>query len=180
MTLHKTDLVKVLVEWTCSVVVALSMLAYGLGKYWQFGQLHDSQQPLSSLSGMQLMWAFYGYSKTYPIILGLAEVSGALLLLIPGTRLIGALLLSIILSNVIIQDIIYGVHPGALFAACLYQTMLFLILGLHRKKLYLAWKNLLLPSARPHILIIGIAVLLAFVLKYLEIFGTRALLSGWE
>ena len=187
MTLREPLNARHIAEWALVFVVTLSMLAYGLGKYWQFGQLHDTDQTVSELSGMQLMWAFYGYSKTFPILLGIAEVTGALLLLVPRTRILGALLLSILLVNIIIQDIIYGVHPGALFAACLYQLMLLFILGWHRKKLYQAWQSLLIQrSERPAtsrktlIWIISIAALLAFVLKYLEIFGTRAVLSGWN
>ncbi|MDP4821242.1 MAG: DoxX family protein, partial [Saprospiraceae bacterium] len=145
MTLREPFNLRRIAEWALVFVVTLSMLAYGLGKYWQFGQLHDPDQTVSELSGMQLMWAFYGYSKTFPMLLGIAEVLGALLLLVPRTRILGALLLSILLINIIIQDIIYGVHPGALFAACLYQLMLLFILGWHRKKLYQARQSLLLP-----------------------------------
>lgn len=183
MTLREPLNLRRIAEWALVFVVTLSMLAYGLGKYWQFGQLHDTNQTVSELSGMQLMWAFYGYSKTFPILVGIAEVLGALLLLVPRTRILGALLLSILLINIIIQDIIYGVHPGALFAACLYQLMLLVILGWHRKKLVQAGQSLLLPrsehpatSRKTLIWTISIAALLAFILKYLEIFGTRALL----
>ncbi len=162
MTLREPFNLRRIAEWALVFVVTLSMLAYGLGKYWQFGQLHDPDQTVSELSGMQLMWAFYGYSKTFPMLLGIAEVLGALLLLVPRTRILGALLLSILLINIIIQDIIYGWH---------------------RKKFVQAGQSLLLPrsehpatSRKTLIWTISIAALLAFILKYLEIFGTRALL----
>jgi uncharacterized membrane protein len=62
--------------------------------------------------------------KPFVILLGIVEVSGGLLLLIPKNRLLGVIFLSGILLNVIAQDIFYEVHPGALKVAILCQTIL--------------------------------------------------------
>lgn len=162
--------------------VALSMLAYGIGKYWQFGigREMDIHKPVSELSGMELMWAFYGYSDTYPLILGIAEILGALLLVLPKTRLLGGFLLSTLLVNIIIQDVIYGVLWGALMAACIYQTMLLLIFWMHRNKLLSAYRSLLPDRSQAiplfslrGVVFLALAGLLAIFLKYLEIFGPR-------
>lgn len=171
-----------IMEWALVFATALSMFAYGIGKYWQFGigREMDIQKTVSELSGMELMWAFYGYSDAYPIILGLLEILGAFLLLIPRTRLIGVLLLSTILVNIIIQDIIYGVLWGALFSACVYQGMLLLICWFRREQVKTAFAALTQKSPaqqhRPfifHLLLFFLAFILAIILKYLEIFGPR-------
>lgn len=92
---------------------------------------------------MQLMLAFYGYSKAFAITLGFFEITGALLILIKKTRIIGCLFTSTILVNVILQDIYFGVHFGALLAAIIYQIILLIILWLNRVKLSTGIKILL-------------------------------------
>lgn len=171
-----------IMEWALVFATALSMFAYGIGKYWQFGigREMDIQKTVSELSGMELMWAFYGYSDAYPIILGLLEILGAFLLLIPRTRLIGILLLSTILVNIIIQDIIYGVLWGALFSACVYQGMLLFICWFRKDQISRAFAALTqIPTADLsyplsfRLLLFILAIFFALFLKYLEIFGPR-------
>ena len=101
-------------EWAISIFVAGYMLVYGGGKFIQFGDISAYTQPLNSYKGMELMWAFYSYSKTYAVLLGILEIAGSVLLLIPKFRLIGGVLLSTILVNIILQDAFYGVHLGAM------------------------------------------------------------------
>lgn len=95
------------------------------------------------MTGMELMWAFYGYSKAFAITLGIFEILGGLLILIKKTRIIGCIFTSTILVNVIFQDIYYGVHLGALKAALLYQILILIILWLNKDKLIRAAKTLL-------------------------------------
>jgi hypothetical protein len=132
MQLKKQDYYYIF-EMALVMSVAFSMLLYGIGKPLQFSNSSISQKPISALTGMELMWAFYGYSKVYPIIIGVFEIVGALLLLFRKTRLIGGLVITSILFNVILQDIFFGVNEGALKAALLYQAMVFIIFWLNRK-----------------------------------------------
>lgn len=81
------------------------MFIYGFGKLFQFEGAAEIDKTVSELNGMQLMWAFYGYSKSFAITLGIFEVIGGLLILIKRTRIIGCLFTSTILINVILQDI---------------------------------------------------------------------------
>ena len=66
------------------------------------------------------------------LLLGALELTAAGLLLFRPTRLLACLLASTILVNVILQDVFYGVHAGALMAALLYQIALLVILWLNR------------------------------------------------
>lgn len=143
--LTKEKLIELL-EWAMVIFVALNLFAYGLGKVVQFGELTDSKTTLSQLKPMQLMWAFYGHSKTYAIILGVFEVFGSLLFLLPKTRILGGFLLSGILINVILQDYFYEVHIGALISAIFYQLLICFVLFLNRKTIIDGIKSLVVKK----------------------------------
>lgn len=121
-------------ENAISWIVVFAMFIYGGGKILQFNGASEIDKTVSEMTGMQLMWAFYGYSKSYAITLGLFEIIGGTLILIKRTRIIGCLFTSTILVNVILQDIYFEVHLGALKAAILYQLLLLLILWLNKDK----------------------------------------------
>ena len=142
MNLSKKDKIEIF-ENAISWVVVLAMLIYGGGKIIQFQETAGIDKTVAEMTGMELMWAFYGYSKAFAITLGIFEVVGGILILIKKTRLIGCLFTSIILINVILQDIFYGVHVGALKAAILYQLLILIILWLHKDKIMSSLKTLL-------------------------------------
>lgn len=120
--------------------VALSMFVYGISKTVQFSATADMDDPVNSLSGQQLMWAFYGYSLTYAKFLGVMEMLGSALLLFRRTTLLGCLVVTTILVNVIAQDIAYGVLEGALRAAIIYQVFTLFIVLLNRERVVGVWK----------------------------------------
>ena len=70
-----------IIEDASVLVVSISMMMYGIGKIMQFPMTTDITKKVSDLSGQELMWAFYGYSKSFPIILGILETVGGVLLL---------------------------------------------------------------------------------------------------
>jgi hypothetical protein len=139
---------KEVLETALSWIVVLGMFIYGFGKLVQFGGASEFDKPVSELSGMELMWAFYGYSFPFAVVLGVLEVSGGVLIFFRKTRLLGCFFTSTILINVILQDIFYGVHLGALKAALLYQFILFYLLWAHRKRVFSAIHQLLIPRVR--------------------------------
>jgi hypothetical protein len=142
MNLTKKDKLEIF-ENAISWIVVLAMLIYGLGKVIQFEDAVDVNKTVAEMTGMQLMWAFYGYSKSFVITLGIMEVTGGILILIKKTRLIGCLFTTAILLNVIMQDIFFGVHLGALKAAIIYQLFIFVIFLLHKEKMIASIKTLL-------------------------------------
>ncbi|MES2517664.1 MAG: hypothetical protein V4585_06130 [Bacteroidota bacterium] len=130
-----------IVEISSVLVVSTAMIMYGIGKFVQFPATVDITKKVSELSGQELMWAFYGYSKAFPIILGILETLGGVLLLFRQTRLLSTILLSTILVNVILQDIIYHVNQGALIAAIIYQLLIFGILVINKERVVLIFKS---------------------------------------
>ena len=142
MNFDKKDKIEIL-ENSISWIVVLAMFIYGGGKLIQFDGAIEIDKTVSELTGMELMWAFYSYSKSFAMTLGIIEIIGGILILIKKTRIIGCLLTSTILVNVIFQDIYFGVHLGALKAAILYQILILIILWLNKKKLIRGIKILL-------------------------------------
>lgn len=166
------ELLTRIIETSSVLAVSLSMALYGIGKIVQFkGSYNDNINKLvSELSGMELMWTFYGYSQSFPILIGIIETLGALLLLIKKTRLIGALLLSFILINIIIQDIIYDIP--ALFSASFYQLLILVIIWIN-KDVFLSSINAILINKNiknNNLIVIYSASFIVFILlKFLEL-----------
>lgn len=177
MQLKKQDYIYIF-EMALVISVSFSMFIYGIGKPMQFSNPDIQQKAVSALTGMELMWAFYGFSKVYPIIIGVFEIVGALLLLFRKTRLMGGLVITSILFNVILQDIIYGVNMGALKAAIVYQSMVCVIFWLNRKTLFALLQFYFdqfnaLPERGNKWVVLVLAGLGALVLKVAEAFLTH-------
>ncbi len=136
---NKIEIFENAISW----IIVFAMFVYGGAKIIQFNGASDIDKSVSELTGMELMWAFYGYSKSFAATLGIFEIIGGLLILIKRTRVIGCLFTSTILVNVIFQDIYFGVNRGALKAAILYQLLILIILFLNREKLIRSIKALL-------------------------------------
>jgi hypothetical protein len=142
---NKKDRIEIL-ENAISWIVVLAMFIYGGGKLIQFDGATEIDKTVSELTGMELMWAFYSYSKSFAITLGILEIIGGILILTKKTRIIGCLFTSTILVNIIFQDIYFGVHLGALKAAILYQLLILIILLLNKEKLITSIKTLLISD----------------------------------
>ncbi|WP_248574825.1 hypothetical protein [Flavobacterium sp. H122] len=133
LKLSKKDLFQI-IENALVWIVTLAMSIYGIGKVVQFKGAAEINKTVNEMTGMELMWAFYGYSENYVLILGFLEVLGGLLLFFRKTRIIGCVLISTILINIILQDIFYKVNAGALRAAILYQMCIVAILWFNKEK----------------------------------------------
>ncbi len=166
-----------ILENAFSYVVILAMLAYGFGKIVQFNGAAKTNLKISEMTGMQLMWAFYGYSKPFVYTLGALEIIGGILILFKRTRLIGCLFVSTILVNIIIQDIFYDVNIGALKAAILYQALILFIFYFNREKIVTVWKILTQKEKKSEtfknrLLILLISGLLFVILRVAEYYVT--------
>lgn len=176
MHLAKKDWLQIL-ENALAYIVALAMVAYGVGKLVQFKHAQNISTPVSELTGMQLMWAFYGYSRPFVLTLGVLEVVGGLLILVKRFRLIGCLLVSSILINIILQDIFYDVNIGALRAAILYQFAIIIVFIINKHIVIDVWKklvhtNLANESLKKKLFIILISVVLFVSLRIIEYYIT--------
>lgn len=169
-----------ILENAFSYVVVLAMLIYGFGKIVQFNSAASTPLRVSEMTGMQLMWAFYGYSKPFVYTIGALEVIGGLLLFFNRTRIIGCLFVSTIMINIILQDIFYEVNKGALRAAIFYQVLIVLILYFNRSKLVATWKLLTQKVDKPgsikeSLLVFLVSGMLFVLVRIVEYYLT----SGW-
>lgn len=115
----------------CRVYLGLVMLSYGLVKIipTQFPPpgLTRLLQTYGSSSPMGLVWTWMGLSPAYEIFTGLAEAVPACLLFFRRTRLLGALLASMVLTNVVLLNYAFDV-PVKLFSSHLLAMALALVL----------------------------------------------------
>lgn len=176
MKLEKKDILEILENSFCYVVV-LAMFAYGIGKLIQFNGAIETNKNVSEMTGMQIMWAFYSYSKSFAIILGIFEITGGILMLIKRTRIFGCLFVTTILINVILQDIFYDVNIGALRAALIYQFLILGILWFNRLKLIQSFKliissNSLKEPRNKFAIKLFMSILLFVIIRVLEFYVT--------
>lgn len=167
-----------IIEHALSGIVVFAMFVYGGAKYWQFHEVNLIEKPVSELTGMQIMWVFYGYSKSFAVIIGLVEITGGLLILVKKTRLLGCLITSTILVNIILQDYFYQVNKGALKAAIMYQGCILLICWFNRSNLLAAlqklWLSIDFKNSKKYWLKTMLAFVLFVVLRLLEFVVTNA------
>ena len=158
--------IKYLFYWIIIFIVSGSMIVYGISKPIQFQSFKDSVN-VNVSEGQRLMWTFYSYSLAYPVIIGICEIAGGVSLLFSRTRIFGCVLLTIVLSNIIIQDYIYQIT--ALQSAIYYQTLILILLIFDYKKVQeIAAKLFSSNNSNKNIALIILAFLVAILAKYLE------------
>lgn len=159
------------IYWIIIFIIAGSMLVYGVSKPFQFAGFKTVEN--TSLSeGHQVMWTFYSFTKAYPIMIGSVEVLGAIALLFQRARIFGCLILTIVLSNIIIQDYLYDI--AALPSAIFYQILIFIILIYDRRKLKEVLNQLFKSEIKSrNMILMAVAVSIAVFVKFFEtrIFG---------
>lgn len=106
MNFNRKDKIEI-VENAISWIVVFAMFVYGGAKVMQFDGASKIDKTVAEMTAMELMWAFYGYSKAYAMTLGLFEIINGTLILIKRTRIIGCLFTLTILVNVILQGIFF-------------------------------------------------------------------------
>jgi len=111
------------------LILAAEMFLYGTDKFppLQFGDMTPSRLivPFGRLTPFRLLWGFMAASRGYTMFGGLAEILGGLLLLIPQTVALGALVSAGVLANVFALNLFYDV-PVKLFSFHLLLMALFL------------------------------------------------------
>ncbi len=166
-----------IVENAFAYVLVMAMFAYGIGKMVQFDVAMQSNKTVAQMTGMELMWAFYGYSKPFVFTLGILEITGGILILIKRTRLVGCILVSTILVNIILQDIFYKVNPGALIAAIIYQSLIIVIFWFNKDVIIQCLKWLLNrqksdDSRKKFYVKFFLSILLFVILRIMEFYLT--------
>jgi hypothetical protein len=118
---------------------AFMLYMYGLSKlaHLQFNMSAQlAQRPIGSLNGYQLTWFYYGYSRTYALILGLTQVAGATLLLFRKTTLLAAITMLPVIANILLINVFILVNDyGPYLISALICASLLTILWYQRDTL---------------------------------------------
>ncbi len=122
------------IELAARWYVFLFLNVYGFGKicggqFYRRGRLPEglASTPLGEVEAFDLAWTFMGYSFTYILFIGLAEVVGAWLLLWNATKLLGVAVLLPIMLNILVFDVVFFDTYGALASATIYTMLLCVI-----------------------------------------------------
>jgi uncharacterized membrane protein YphA (DoxX/SURF4 family) len=93
--------------------LAVAMIVYGITKaipnQMPFPRSFTLLQRVGDLSPMRLLWTFMGASPAYETFTGLAELLGGVLLLVPRTTLLGALICVADMTMVFMLNMCYDV-----------------------------------------------------------------------
>lgn len=110
--------------------LAGQMLAYGWAKavplQMPFPRLYTLIEPYGNFSPMGVLWASIGASPAYEIFAGCAEIMGGILLILPRTTMLGALICLADMTQVFMLNMTYDV-PVKLFSFHLILLSLFLL-----------------------------------------------------
>ena len=181
-----------IIEWALRINVAIKLFVYGTGKilgqqFYRQGSVPElvGSKPLAETSGYDLAWTFFGYSEGYIWFIGLSQLLGAALLLLPKTKLLGGAILVPILLNIIMVDYLFGVAYGALFSACFYLASILFMFYIYKeevmsavKKLWLTSGALILTKKRHWLWSYGFILVAVVVIFYIEYLGIQ--LFGYE
>ena len=112
--------------------LATIILMYAFGKIvgTQFSSqpsLYD--RPVSSLSGFELTWYYYGYSYWYGVFLAGSQITAALLLFFRRTTRLGVMLYLAIIGNIVVLDFAYDIRGAKGMAVLLTVLALFVFLS---------------------------------------------------
>jgi hypothetical protein len=128
-------------------------------------------RPIGSLSGHDLAWYYYSYSHVYATLLGLIQLTGAVLLLFRKTALLGAAVLLPVMTNILLINLFFHIAWGAAFTSTLIFAAMVAILWHDRHALLgVFWTQQAGESAERrsrHRIIAGAIVLLVIVLMAL-------------
>lgn len=113
--------------------ISLDMVMFGVSKIFhlQFRTpLGVLDLPFSNISDGQLMWAFFGRSYPFIVLIACLQIAAGLLILFKHTRLFGIVFLLPILFNIFFIDVFYSVgllvtvYALLLILACTYLLLL--------------------------------------------------------
>jgi hypothetical protein len=125
---------------------AFMLYMYGISKllHLQFNmQTQLASKAVGSLTGYQLTWFYFGFSRVYASILGLTQVVGATLLLFRKTTLLGTLAMLPVIANILLINMFIMVNDyGPYLVSGLISTSLLIILWHQRAALVsLLWST---------------------------------------
>lgn len=174
--------------WYLRFVLGVTMIQYGSAKIFpsQFGlvSLTTLLEPFGEASPMHLLWTFMGASPLYSFFAGATEVLGGVLLLIPRTATLGALVSLGATVNVLMLNFGYDVPVKIGVTNLMIMLLLLLVPELRRLADFFFFNRRVEPEpARPLLsnprwnrVVVALQILFAIVLMGNGIYHSERLI----
>lgn len=121
-------------SWLISILrywIAFLLIDFGFQKIFETNfaySYHINDSLVSTLTGTELTWNYFGYSYGLSVILALFQITGSVLLLFRRTILLGVTLLLPVVLNIVLINVFYQIGPITLLTSVLITLgLLFLI-----------------------------------------------------
>jgi hypothetical protein len=128
--------------------LAIYMIDYGWGKIFgdQFGiSAQNAAKPIKELDNFYVAWYLFGQSKMFNALVGMSQIAGSIFILLPRTKLFGALILLPILVNIFLIDACFTTNMFGVALPIRLTGMIFCDLAIlfHSKnEVIAAWRKL--------------------------------------
>nr|WP_280261988.1 DoxX family protein [Nocardia wallacei] len=136
------------------IALAGQMLSFGFAKAIPTQMPEPSLTTLltryGDLTPMAVLWSQVGVSRPYEMLLGAAEITAGILLLVPRTALLGAMLALIDTLQVVVLDMTFDVPEKMLSIHLLLMSLLLLAPEARRLTHVLVLDRAAAPSAAPY------------------------------
>lgn len=112
-------------------ILALDILVFGICKFFhlQFNTpLAILDNPFNTIDNSTLMWAFFGRSYPFTLLIGSLEIIGGLMLVFRKTRLLGVIFLLPICLNIFVLDVFYNGVVTSVYIAIEIAGLIYLLL----------------------------------------------------
>lgn len=119
----------------CRYFIATIIISYAFAKLLetQFtSQPSVYDQPISTLSGFQLTWYYYGYSFWYGAVIAFAQIASSLLLFFRKTTRVGIVLFLSYMVNIVLMDYAYDIEGAKGMATLLLLMGIFVFVSDYR------------------------------------------------
>ncbi|WP_159092096.1 hypothetical protein [Aquimarina sp. Aq107] len=120
-----------LIRVACRYYIAYNMFSYAFGKIlktqFNMGLSYLTDTGLDNFNGFMFTWLYYGYSRSYGLVIATTQIIAGLLLLFRKTERLGIVLFLSFMVNILFVDIFYEID-GALWHAAKLTALGFFLL----------------------------------------------------
>jgi len=133
--------------------LAIAMISYGMAKVipnqMMSPRMGTLTQRVGDLSPMRMLWTFMGSSPAYETFTGLAELFGGVLLLVPRTTLLGALVCVADMTMVFMLNLCYDVPVKIMSFHYLLMAIILVAPDLRRLAALFVFNRAVAPAPAP-------------------------------
>jgi hypothetical protein len=123
-----------LLRLLCKYYIAYQIFSYAFAKIlktqFSLGAVYSADYNISNYDGFMLTWYYYGYSRTYGLIIAACQILAGILILFRKTERIGVILFLSFMINILLVNVFYDINFGAMMIALILTIMgLFLLIS---------------------------------------------------